>query len=516
MKTVRVLIALRISNETDASTSLERQLQDCMAYVEERQNQGWQVVGVAKDAHISATKSHPFDRPELGEWLNNRAPEFDLLLFWKMDRFVRRVVDMQDMIKWATAHGGKSLVSAKEPALDMVGPFRAVIIDLFAAIAETEAQNISMRVKSFQNYAKPKNVWAKGNPPYGYESFRDIDGAMRLRVRETQKDVIREIYKRVVEDGEPYSTICDDLNTRDVMSPGAERMSNRRKNNGDSPPIWRSRTITTILRSETILGWKCEEVKVPGKQYGVSQPIVTSAGKIRMADPILTDDEWTKLQEEMNSRPSSARRSTKNTTAYRGVILCGGCGRNLYLFNPERQQGRPVYRCNKAANRESCGKGYAFRAEKVEEIVEATILRIIGDLPMHERYYVKGSNNTQRLHEIEQYVTELQRSIRPGGKNSSGFAKKSTEEEIAALYEEHDSLSAEGDKPDRYEYRATGETFRHMWERNKDNKAERTRHLLKAGVSIRLNPLIKGVSNTVDFGAEIDLGKSLHQPFTIH
>lgn len=165
MKTVRVLIALRISNETDASTSLERQLQDCTAYVEERQNLGWQVVGVARDAHISATKSHPFDRPELGEWLKNRAPEFDLLLFWKMDRFVRKVVDMQDMIKWAAAHGGKSLVSAKEPALDMVGPFRAVIIDLFAAIAETEAQNISMRVKSFQNYAKSKNVWAKGNPP---------------------------------------------------------------------------------------------------------------------------------------------------------------------------------------------------------------------------------------------------------------------------------------------------------------------------------------------------------------
>jgi hypothetical protein len=75
---------------------------------------------------------------------------------------------------------------------------------------------------------------------------------------------------------------------------------------------------------------------------------------------------------------------------------------------------------------------------------------------MHERYYVKGSNNTQRIHEIEQYVPELQRSIRPTGKNSSGFAKKATEEEISTLYEEHDSLAAEGDKPDRYEYRDAG------------------------------------------------------------
>lgn len=515
MKTVRVLIALRISNETDASTSLERQLQDCTAYVDERQHLGWQVVGVAKDAHISATKSHPFERPQLGEWLNNRAPEFDLLLFWKMDRFVRKVVDMQDMIKWATAHGGKSLVSAKEPVLDMVGPFRHVIIDLFAAIAETEAQNISMRVKSFQGYAKPQNVWAKGSPPYGYESFRDTDGKMRLRVRDSQKIVIREIYKRVVEDGQPYSAICDDLNRRGVPSPGAERMSNRRKNNGDAVPVWRSRTVTNILRSETTLGWKCEEVKVAGKKYGASKPIVTSEGKIRMADPILTDAEWTNLQDEMNGRPSAARRSTKNTTAYRGVVLCGGCDRNLYLFNPERQQGKPVYRCNKAANRDSCGKGYAFRAEKVEEIVESTILGVIGHNPMYERYYIKGSNNAQRLNDIEQYVTELQRSIRPGGKNSSGFAKKSIEQEIAALSEEHDSLSTEGDKPDRYEYRDTGETFRRMWERNEGNKDERTRHLLKAGISIRLHPLTKGVSNTIDFGAEIDLGNR-SELFTIH
>ncbi|MEV8307025.1 recombinase family protein [Streptomyces flavidovirens] len=515
MKPVRVLIALRISNETDASTSLERQLQDCTAYVNERQHLGWQVVGVARDAHISATKSHPFERPELGEWLNNRAPEFDLLLFWKMDRFVRKVVDMQDMIKWATAHGGKALVSVKEPVLDMVGPFRHVIIDLFAAIAETEAQNISMRVKSFQSYAKSKNVWAKGNPPYGYESFRDTDGAMRLRVRENQRKVIREMYKRVVEDGEPYSTICDDFNTRGIPSPAGERMSDRRKKNGTSMPVWRSRTITNILRSETILGWKCEEVRVPGKKYGVSQAILTSEGKIRMADPILTDDEWAKLQDEMNGRPGAARRSTKNTTAYRGVVLCGGCGKNLYLFNPERQQGKPVYRCNKSANRDSCGKGYAFRAEKVEELVETMILGTIGDFPMHERHYVKGSNNSQRLQEIEGYVTELQRSIRPGGKNSSGFAKKATEEEIAALYEEHDSLAAEGDKPDRYEYRDTGETFRHMWERNKGNEAERTRHLLKAGISIRLHPLAKGVSNTTDFGGEVNLGNR-SEPFTIH
>ncbi|MFI5962829.1 recombinase family protein [Streptomyces asoensis] len=514
MKPVRVLIALRISNETDASTSLERQLQDCRKHIAERAHLGWTEVGVARDSHISATKTPPLQRPDLGQWLNNRAPEFDLILFWKMDRFVRKVEDMQDMIRWAEIHGGKSLVSVQEPVLDMVGPFRHVIIDLFAAIAQMEAQNISTRVKSFQKYAKSKNVWAKGNPPYGYESYRREDGAMYLRIRESQAKVIREMH-RLVTAGKPYSEIADCFNESGIPSPGAERMSNRRKDMGAETPIWRPRTITSILQSETILGWKCEEVKVPGKKYGRSQAILTAEGKIRMADPILSEEEWQKLQEEMQGRPSAARRTTKNTTDYRGVVLCGGCGRNLYLFNPERQQGQPVYRCNAAANRKACGKGYSFRAEKVRELVETMILEVVGGFPMHERLYVKGSSNSQRLREIETYVQDLQQSVRPGGRNSAGFARQSTEAEIAALFEEHDALSAEGDKPDRYEFRPTGQTFADMWRQHEGNEAERTRHLLKAGITIHLKPHTPGVSNTLDFGADVDLG-NLSEPFTVH
>ncbi|WP_326610798.1 recombinase family protein [Streptomyces scopuliridis] len=128
----------------------------------------------------------------------------------------------------------------------------------------------------------------------------------------------------------------------------------------------------------------------------------------------------------------------------------------------------------------------------------------------------------RQLHDCTAYVNERQHLgwqvvgvARDAHISATKSHPKATEEEIAALYEEHDSLAAEGDKPDRYEYRDTGETFRHMWERNKGNEVERTRHLLKAGITIRLNPLTKGVSNTTDFGGEVDLGNR-SEPFTIH
>ncbi|MEW2396944.1 hypothetical protein [Streptomyces sp. NPDC046862] len=64
----RVLVALRISQLTDESTSLERQLADARQHIEKKVLQGinWIEVGVARDAHVSATKQSLFERQELG------------------------------------------------------------------------------------------------------------------------------------------------------------------------------------------------------------------------------------------------------------------------------------------------------------------------------------------------------------------------------------------------------------------------------------------------------------------
>ncbi|MER5907181.1 recombinase family protein [Streptomyces mirabilis] len=125
-KPVRVLIALRISYLTDESTSLERQLFDARDYVGKKVTQGlnWVEVGIARDDHVSATKQSPFERAELGHWINEDAPEFDLILFWRLDRFIRKVMDMQDMLRWADDHGNKAFASITEAIFDMTGPFR--------------------------------------------------------------------------------------------------------------------------------------------------------------------------------------------------------------------------------------------------------------------------------------------------------------------------------------------------------------------------------------------------------
>ncbi|MDT5021501.1 MAG: site-specific recombinase, partial [Mycobacterium sp.] len=90
---MRALIIIRLSRVTDATTSPERQLQTCRELCDQR---GYEVVGVAEDLDVSAGSTTPFDRPQIGDWLTNRLGEFDVLVFYRMDRLVRRLLDLAD------------------------------------------------------------------------------------------------------------------------------------------------------------------------------------------------------------------------------------------------------------------------------------------------------------------------------------------------------------------------------------------------------------------------------------
>ena len=51
------------------------------------------VIGWAEDTDISGSID-PFETPQLGDWLNNRAPEFDVIATWKLDRLSRNAIKL--------------------------------------------------------------------------------------------------------------------------------------------------------------------------------------------------------------------------------------------------------------------------------------------------------------------------------------------------------------------------------------------------------------------------------------
>jgi site-specific DNA recombinase len=74
------LIEIRLSNETEESTSSERQEDQDTRYCDLR---GWDVVYIARDLDVSGAVS-PFDRGNLGKWLT--VPELAAQLDWVLPR----------------------------------------------------------------------------------------------------------------------------------------------------------------------------------------------------------------------------------------------------------------------------------------------------------------------------------------------------------------------------------------------------------------------------------------------
>jgi hypothetical protein len=73
---LRALSAIRLSVRTDETTSPARQR---AANSNEAARRGAVVVGEAEDLDVSATKTTPFDRPELGAWLQH-PDDFDMII----------------------------------------------------------------------------------------------------------------------------------------------------------------------------------------------------------------------------------------------------------------------------------------------------------------------------------------------------------------------------------------------------------------------------------------------------
>jgi site-specific DNA recombinase len=84
----------RLSVDTDESTSIARQRQAIRSYCDA---QGWELLAIAEDVDVSG-KTPVLDRPEAGKLL--RAGGYQKVVFLKLDRCSRNVVDFRTFAQW--------------------------------------------------------------------------------------------------------------------------------------------------------------------------------------------------------------------------------------------------------------------------------------------------------------------------------------------------------------------------------------------------------------------------------
>ncbi|MFJ9819703.1 recombinase family protein [Streptomyces sp. NPDC101151] len=520
---LEALSAIRLSVRTDETTSPKRQRE---ANERSARALNARIVGEAEDLDVSASRTTPFDRPELGRWLEEPS-RFDAILWWRLDRAVRSMADMHELAKWARMYR-KMLVFAEGPGgmltLDFrnpLDPIAEIMVTLLAFAAQMEAQAIHERVQGASEAIRGMSLrWRGARPPYPYMPAPMPDGAGKTLVPDPDAvKVIERIIRTLVEDeGASPTSIAVELNTEEppIPSPrdhwaikqGREtggKTGGKAYERGSTVPRfkWGASTINALLRSPAIMGQK-----VHG---GV--PVRDSSGRpvLASATPILTREEFDNVGALLDARKRDTAPPTRRDTnaLLLRVIHCAGCGGRMYYTKASGKRKTNVYGCRAATLGRKCEAPATIKAEWAEEYAARSFLQRVGTWEVIETRKIAGYDPGPEINEVS---GELEEHMKQSGRFRSEAGRRLWEEKANALESRLAELEATPRRPPMTEVVHTGRTYADVWTA-KDDTSKR-RMLLDAGALMTVSQGRTGGKHTVDesrFQFEVGQHEDLEQ-----
>src|SRR6266446_2280194 len=163
---IRAAYYLRVKSEAQ---ELENQRREILPFIDRR---GWKLVHTFEDV-MSGRKSEK-DRPSFAAMLKAaHQRKFDILVFWALDRLTREGTRATLNYLQRLESKGVDYVSYQEQWLDSSGPFKDVMISMFATLAKQERARISERTIAGLKVARAKGR-RLGRPPLPEETVRTV------------------------------------------------------------------------------------------------------------------------------------------------------------------------------------------------------------------------------------------------------------------------------------------------------------------------------------------------------
>jgi site-specific DNA recombinase len=466
---MRVLGRLRLSVFTDESTSIERQREIIEQWASTNDHT---IVGFASDIDVSGSID-PLETDEFGDWLNNRAPEFDIVCAWKLDRFGRNAIHLSKLFGWCLDHD-KVLVSCSE-SIDLSNWAGRMLASVIAGLAEGELEAMRERQRGSRQKLRTDARWPGGRPPYGYRSVK-ADVGYRLQVDPDAAAVVERIVQAVI-DGTGLARVARDLNHDGVRPPADHHRVTTGKQ--DTLGVWRQEPIKLMLQSPSLRGYAHLKGMTLRDDHG--EPV-------RLVDPgLVTDDQWMLIQAQL-ARTQGTPRQRGESAPLAGVAACYFCGTMLTLTR-QKQKYR-YYRCPRACSS-------LIPADELETLFKETFLSDYGDDDVVERVWVPGDSRETDLREAVAALDELTVQL---GRMTSTTAKQRLQRQLAATDARILELEQAPLSEARWEYRSTGQKNRDAYVNG--TPTER-RHLLKReGVTVKVGITgIDGRRSSINPGA---------------
>jgi DNA invertase Pin-like site-specific DNA recombinase len=158
----RVALYARVSHDEQKKYgfSIQAQIDKTVKYAREN---GYEIIEVFKDEGYTATK---MKRPALLAMLD-RLNEFDVIIFTRLDRFTRNVLQANKMVELLDSHG-VAIKSIEEDDIDTSTADGRFSFNLRVSLAQREAEKTSERLKSIFEFKIEKGQPVTGNQPFGY------------------------------------------------------------------------------------------------------------------------------------------------------------------------------------------------------------------------------------------------------------------------------------------------------------------------------------------------------------
>lgn len=458
----RVLGRVRLSRDREESTSVERQREEIQRWAQAHDHR---IIGWAEDVDVSGSV-RPFDTPGLGPWFD-KLEEWDILATWKLDRLGRNAIQLSELFGWCLEND-RTLVSCSE-SLDLSSWAGRMLAGVIAGLAEGELEAIRERTRASRAKLREAARWPGGKPPYGYLAVPpgNVDPRCKppkvhrasclchdgpgwaLKIDREARDVIQRIVDDLVLDGATLTGEARSLTSEGVPTPA----DHYRMQRGLQPlgRRWQTTPLRNLLRSPALLGQAHHDGQIVRDEDGLP---------VQLGEALVSLDDWQRVQAILDGNRDArqdARRSSVSLLT--GLAFCFACGEILHHDLNTVKRANRTYEYRYLRCKDRCSP--QLPAEELEGLAEEEFLYHLGDREVRERVWVPGDDNQAALAEAVRAVDEVSQAM---GRSTSGTVRERLQRQIAALDARITELEQAPAREARWEWRATGGTYRDAWE----------------------------------------------------
>ncbi len=309
---------------------------------------------------------------------------FEVILCHAPDRLARRYA-YQVLLLEEFQRAGVEVIFAKEPERSGT-PEDELMRQFQGMIAEYERAQIAERCRRGKLHrARAGAVSVMARAPYGYRYVKRSEHTDAFfEVEETEAPVVREIFRRYLEEGESIAKIARWLSAQGVPT--------RTGKTG-----WNNGTLWGMLRNPAYAGQAAygkthatgvpvqarRQARLRGQRSArVAREGVAPEDWKRISVPALvTEEQFALVQQRLERNQRISPRNTKRPSLLQGILVCRHCGYAYYRCSTRSKNGilREYYRCSGTdGHRRPEGRVCENRPVRLPEIDELVWRRVLG------------------------------------------------------------------------------------------------------------------------------------------